>query len=136
MKPRIPTSRNVAPTSAASAWTGVRSRAFIDSILRTLLRSFAEVLSTFDTRNHSREIDSHAAREPVRVRSRRSGSQALLLGGCRVPEIALEGEEDVHDARVELRPGCLAEPTARLLVGEALPVRPVGRHRVVGVADE
>ena len=52
------------------------------------------------------------------------------------PGRRVEREEDLDDARVELRAGGLAQAAARLLDREPLAVRPVGRHRVVGVADE
>src|SRR5437868_2654424 len=43
---------------------------------------------------------------------------------------------DLDDAGVELRPGALARPPQRLRRREPLAVRPGGRHRVEGVADE
>src|SRR5207247_11123104 len=43
---------------------------------------------------------------------------------------------DCDHLRVELRPGTFVEPTNRFLQREALAVGPVGRHRVVGVANE
>ena len=43
---------------------------------------------------------------------------------------------DLDDVRIELAARALGEPPHGLAVAEPLPVGPVGRHRVVGVADE
>src|SRR5262249_8085489 len=42
----------------------------------------------------------------------------------------------LDDARIELRSGCLVQSAQRLLGKEPLAIWPVGRHRVVRVADE
>src|SRR5438067_5225495 len=56
-------------------------------------------------------------------------------GAAPRPRVKLP-QVDVHDARVELRPGALAQAPQGLGCREPLAVWPVGRHRVEGVADE
>src|SRR5438105_1870822 len=46
------------------------------------------------------------------------------------PDLAAQCEEDLDHGRVELRADGLPQPTAGLLDRQALPVRPVGRHRM------
>ena len=58
------------------------------------------------------------------------------LGGAAGQRRRVQREEDLDDPRVELRAGGLAEPPAGLFDREPRPVGPVGRHGVVGVADE
>src|SRR5581483_11583462 len=76
---------------------------------------------------------SESSRSFAPPRSRELRSEPLLAARDVVPRKA---QEHVDHLRVELRPRALAQPPARLVHREALPVRPVGRHRVEGVADE
>ena len=79
-----------------------------------------------------RTARSAASRTRSRAASRSSRPRARPLA----LHVLEDAQRDLDDMRIELAPAPLGEPAHRLAVAEAAPVRPVGRHRVVRVADE
>src|SRR5205807_4540612 len=63
--------------------------------------------------------------------ARTSSSETVAAEGTR---LAYDCEQRVDHVRVEVRPAAPHELRLRLLERQRLPVRPVGRHRVEGVA--